>query len=87
MRPPRQHAAPADGAGHPALILQRAPDEEERMERDPVCGMQVDPQQSAYTSDYQGRTYYFCSEHCKRRFDEDPVPYAAQETGPALAGE
>lgn len=54
------------------------------MERDPVCGMQVDPQQSAYTSDYQGQTYYFCSERCKRQFDQDPALYAAQETGPAI---
>jgi YHS domain-containing protein len=51
------------------------------MERDPVCGLQVDPPQSAYTSEYEGETYYFCSERCKRQFDQDPLPYVGQETG------
>ncbi|HET9110831.1 MAG TPA: YHS domain-containing protein [Ktedonobacterales bacterium] len=39
---------------------------------DPVCGMQVDPQQAAGSSDYEGQTYYFCSVGCKRQFDSDP---------------
>ena len=52
---------------------------------DPVCGMQVDPQQAAGTSEYQGTTYYFCSAGCKRQFDKDPEQLvgqqAAQDTG------
>ena len=31
------------------------------MEKDPVCGMQVDPKKAAGTSEYQGKTYYFCN--------------------------
>ena len=41
------------------------------MEKDPVCGMQVEPE-AAGKSEYQGKTVYFCSEGCKRRFDEKP---------------
>jgi len=35
--------------------------------RDPVCGMMVDKSQ-AVTLEKDGRTYYFCSEHCRRQF-------------------
>ncbi len=47
---------------------------------DPVCGMQVDPQQAAGSSDYQGQTYYFCSVGCKRQFDNDPQRFVPEET-------
>jgi len=45
------------------------------MERDVVCGMQVDPDQAAGTSEYQGRMYYFCSKGCKTKFDANPAQY------------
>lgn len=47
---------------------------------DPVCGMQVDPQQAAGSSDYQGQTYYFCSVGCKRQFDSDPQRFVPQQS-------
>jgi Cu+-exporting ATPase len=37
---------------------------------DPICGMSVDPAMAAGTSVRDGKTYYFCSAMCKRRFDE-----------------
>lgn len=40
-------------------------------EKDPVCGMHADPDK-ALKSDYRGRTYYFCSEGCKREFEKNP---------------
>ena len=46
------------------------------MERDVVCGMQVDPAKAAATSDYNGKTYYFCAKACKTKFDADPQKYA-----------
>ena len=46
------------------------------MERDVVCGMQVDPAKAAATSDYNGKTYYFCAKACKTKFDADPKKYA-----------
>ncbi len=42
---------------------------------DPVCKMQVDEQKHAGTSDYKGKTYYFCAPGCKRKFDADPEKY------------
>jgi YHS domain-containing protein len=49
------------------------------MAKDPVCGMDVDPQQSAGTSEYKGQTYYFCSPGCKRQFDRNPERYIREQ--------
>ena len=42
---------------------------------DPVCGMDILPNEAAGTSEYKGQTYYFCSMGCKRDFDQDPEKY------------
>lgn len=39
---------------------------------DPVCGMTIDPDTAAAKRDYQGNTYYFCSQNCTDTFDKDP---------------
>lgn len=44
--------------------------------KDPVCGMTVDPAKAAATSQYQGRTFFFCAEGCKKEFDASPAKYA-----------
>ena len=47
--------------------------------RDPACGMEVDEKRAAAagrTSEYGGRTYYFCADDCKKRFDAEPAKYA-----------
>ena len=46
------------------------------MEKDPVCSMQVNPAKTAGSSDYRGKTYYFCSKGCKAKFDANPGQYA-----------
>ena len=46
------------------------------MEKDPVCGMLIDPQSSAGQRDYKGIVYHFCSALCLQRFDADPERYA-----------
>jgi Cu+-exporting ATPase len=45
------------------------------MERDVVCGMQVDPAKAAGSSTYEGKTFYFCSASCKAKFDANPKQY------------
>lgn len=45
------------------------------MERDVVCGMQVDPAKAAGSSQHQGKTYYFCSTACQAKFDANPGQY------------
>lgn len=45
------------------------------MSKDPVCGMDVDPKTATIKSEYQGVTYFFCSQGCKKDFDKDPQKY------------
>jgi uncharacterized membrane protein YraQ (UPF0718 family)/YHS domain-containing protein len=41
---------------------------------DPVCGMKVDRSKAA-RAEYHAHTYYFCSEHCKHKFDASPEEF------------
>jgi YHS domain-containing protein len=43
---------------------------------DPVCGMEIDSVVAAASEEYQGKTYYFCSEGCHQRFVAAPEQYA-----------
>lgn len=47
------------------------------MPRDPVCQMPVPEEDRAYTTVYQGETYYFCCEGCQETFEQAPEEYAA----------
>ncbi len=51
------------------------------MAKDPVCGMEVSEQSAGGKSEYQGKTYYFCSPGCKAAFDKEPQRYAGKQTG------
>lgn len=42
---------------------------------DPVCGMEIDEDEAKGSSDYEGETFYFCSQSCKQKFDRDPEAY------------
>ena len=46
---------------------------------DPVCGMSVDPAAAAGHADFNGKTYYFCSPSCQRKFEENPAQYVDGE--------
>ena len=39
---------------------------------DPVCRMEIDPNEAAATSEYQGQRYYFCMDDCRVQFERDP---------------
>ena len=41
---------------------------------DPVCGMETDTKSTEKT-EYEGKTYYFCSEECKEQFLKEPGKY------------
>jgi uncharacterized protein len=47
---------------------------------DPVCGMTVD-RSKALEESYEGRTFYFCSEHCRSQFRADSERYAGGARG------
>lgn len=42
------------------------------MQKDPICGMTVDENKTKFTSEHEGRMFYFCSAGCKSTFDRDP---------------
>ena len=48
---------------------------QEGKEKDPVCRMNVDPGKTQFSSSYNGRKYYFCSQSCKDQFDANPGQY------------
>src|SRR2546428_7606029 len=61
--------------------------------KDPVCSMDVDPNAAAGRHTHAGTTYFFCSEWCLTRFQEDPERYLASSPktapparGPILSG-
>lgn len=49
------------------------------MAKDPVCGMTVNEESAAATSEYEGETYYFCAPGCKVAFDKEPEKYLKDE--------
>jgi len=51
------------------------------MVRDPVCTMELDPRQAMAMAEFEGRTYYFCSDDCKRQFLEQPHIYLDKAPG------
>jgi len=42
---------------------------------DPVCGMAVAVAEASLTAEHDGRTFWFCSEHCRAAFLRDPTGY------------
>jgi Cu+-exporting ATPase len=41
-------------------------------EKDPVCGMTVDPVTARFNSLHEGKNYFFCSAGCQEKFQADP---------------
>ncbi|HTM43572.1 MAG TPA: YHS domain-containing protein [Polyangiaceae bacterium] len=60
-----QHGEAGDGA-HSSTI---------KTVRDPVCGMQIDPEHAAGIRTVQGLNFFFCSSSCLEKFDQDPQRY------------
>jgi Cu+-exporting ATPase len=42
---------------------------------DPVCGMEISPDDAVASEEHDGRVFYFCSEHCHRTFLDNPHQY------------
>ncbi len=47
-------------------------------DKDPVCGMDVNPDSAAGSWEYEGRTYFFCSPHCLKKFKADPGKFVSK---------
>jgi Cu+-exporting ATPase len=52
-------------------------------EKDPVCGMAVDPNKAAAKQEFRGNPYYFCSKRCAERFAKEPERFLS---APGISG-
>ena len=48
------------------------------LERDPVCGMNVNPATAKHFHEHGGQNYYFCHAACVEKFKADPTKYLNQ---------
>ena len=46
-----------------------------KLAKDPVCGMDVNTEKGL-TTEYEGKSYYFCSPHCQAAFEKEAQKYA-----------
>ncbi len=49
------------------------------MEKDPVCGMNVDPVNANGKTTYKGQIYYFCNPKCETKFKINPEQYLSKK--------
>jgi Cu+-exporting ATPase len=66
---------PATPAEPEVAAKQKEEEKAMAMATDPVCKMVIDEATAAGTSEYKGKTYYFCGIGCKRAFDAEPEKY------------
>ena len=55
-------------------------------EKDPVCGMGIDPATARHRAVHRGRPYFFCGARCKERFVAEPAKFLAPQPAPETAG-
>jgi Cu+-exporting ATPase len=48
-------------------------------EKDPVCGMSVDPATARHRAAHRGRDYFFCGARCRERFVAEPETFLAPQ--------
>jgi YHS domain-containing protein/uncharacterized membrane protein YraQ (UPF0718 family) len=53
---------------------------------DPVCHMQVQAANAPASTHFDGETYWFCSDHCRHRFESDPARYTHPSPETPLKG-
>ena len=51
---------------------------------DPVCGMEVDPGRTRLVAIYQGHSYWFCAEACRKAFEANPKKYLAPKSAKVM---
>src|SRR5580698_7756500 len=49
------------------------------MERDPVCGMSVDPLRAAAQVEHENKNYFFCGKGCAEKFRAAPEAMLARD--------
>jgi len=51
------------------------------LEKDPVCGMNVNPATAKHSYEHVGKKYYFCCGGCAEKFKIDPQKYLSKPAG------
>ena len=46
---------------------------------DPVCGMIIEERKPEFQTMFAGRKYFFCSEECRKEFEDRPSDYVEAE--------
>ncbi len=57
--------------------------EQKAMQRDPVCGMQVDPATARAKAEHGGKSYFFCCAGCAKKFEAAPEQYLKPRPSPS----
>ncbi|MBM3790536.1 MAG: HAD-IC family P-type ATPase, partial [Acidobacteria bacterium] len=53
-----------------------------QLEKDPVCGMMVDPGRAAGKAGHEGKMFYFCHPRCREKFVSGPARWLAEGAAP-----
>ncbi|QLG47391.1 permease [Natrinema halophilum] len=61
-------------------------EEGEATVQDPVCGMELNPEEADYSTEHDGQTYYFCSQSCAESFDPEKANTTVREQATSLSG-
>jgi Cu(I)/Ag(I) efflux system membrane fusion protein len=93
------HAVEGPGAGHHDSVHdQHVPNQGQSLgkeesangfAKDLVCGMPTwenKAKKEGWSSEFQGKTYYFCSKQCKASFDKNPGRFIAREEARKTSG-
>ncbi|MFC6965091.1 permease [Halocatena marina] len=65
---------------------QNVSDENEGTVQDPVCGMEIDSEETEYSLEHNGQTYHFCSQSCRESFDPEEADTSIYEQATSLSG-
>ncbi len=57
-----------------------------KLDKDPVCGMNVDPSKAAASVEYESKLYHFCSRGCAEKFRAYPEKYLSPNYKPGGMG-
>jgi uncharacterized protein len=63
-----------------------AAQDDEPTERDPVCGMEVNPETTDYSLEHGNETYHFCSQSCLDSFDPEDSNTSIVESATSIQG-
>jgi Cu+-exporting ATPase len=55
-----------------ATLKEKKMNESKSVTKDPICGMTVD-EATALHAERDGKTFYFCSDHCRQKFLSTPA--------------